>query len=445
MNMQPSLLRNLMVWALGSLLLVWATFIAVGYRTGLHEADELTDGHLASVAALLLAQRGGEFSERGDPARLAAPGELRNHDYQQSLSVVVWDSERRVVTRTGQAPMPAYPASEGFMDLRLGDPPSGWRAFARADPGAAPRLVMVLLSEHERDALAGDIAGQVMEPGMWLLPVVALTLALAIRRGLRPLHDLTRDVAALDVNQPQPRLQAHRQQEFAAVVEAIDLLVGRYRSAMARERDLASELAHEMRTPLAALTLHARTLRDLPEGAAREAAIRRVEAEALRAGQVLSDLLAMARASRAELDEATQDLDLHELAREVVAGHGAMAAQTGHELSLAAPGPMPVRGHPMLLEMALRNLVENALAHTPRGTLVEVQLDPLACWLQVCDNAAAATSPAERPAQGGAGPLGLGLGHRVVQKIAAVHGGRFDRVPAPAGFTSCYRLSLRCK
>ena len=43
-----------MAWMLGALVVVWASFVALGYQTGVHEADELTDGHLAGVAALVL-------------------------------------------------------------------------------------------------------------------------------------------------------------------------------------------------------------------------------------------------------------------------------------------------------------------------------------------------------------------------------------------------------
>ena len=55
----------------------------------------------------------------------------------------------------------------------------------------------------------------------------------------------------------------------------------------------------------------------------------------------------------------------------------------GRDLGLSSPGPFPLAGHAVLLELAIRNLVENALAHTPPGTQVEVELDPAARWVQV--------------------------------------------------------------
>ncbi|MBC7956596.1 MAG: sensor histidine kinase N-terminal domain-containing protein [Cytophagales bacterium] len=440
-----SLMRHLLAWALGALVLVWASFVVVGYRTGVHEADELTDGHLASVAHLMLRQHEGRF----DPARhgvgdAARPdlAELRSHDYQQSMSVVIWDAKGQVVTQTGEAPLPAFTPVEGFANLSLGVPPMTWRTFSRWDPSDHSRKVMVLLSVRERDELAEDIAEQVAQPGFWLLPVVALALGWAIRRGLNPLRDLSRDVSALDVNDAKPlRTQPHH--EFKPVVDSINTLVARQHAALVRERELSSELAHELRTPLASLTLHAALLRSARDGTEREQALARVEHDAQRANHVVSHLLALARASHAELADTAQPLDLLELARRVVGDHAQIALASGHELALVGEHPFLMTGHAMLLELGLRNLIENALSHTPRGTVIEVQLDAAARWLQVCDNGVPGLDQAgcDTPAPRGAG-LGLGLGHRVVDKIAAIHNARFASAPPPAGFSVCYRISF---
>ena len=208
----------------------------------------------------------------------------------------------------------AFTPDEGFETLQLGAPPVAWRAFSRWDGPAPQKKVMVLLSISERDDLARDIAEQVAEPGFWLLPVVALALGLAIRRGLRPLYALARDVDALDIHQPAPLRSPHPQREFTAVVNSINTLAARYQAAVSRERDLASELAHELRTPLASLTLQAAcAARGRTRPARNEQLLVQLERDALRAGQVLSHLLALARASRTELVEAMQavDLDAH--------------------------------------------------------------------------------------------------------------------------------------
>ena len=86
-------------------------------------------------------------------------------------------------------------ARKGFATLQLGQPPRPWRAFSRWDPDHVRKLT-VMLSVAERDALAADIAGQVIEPGLWLLPAVALVLGFAIHRGLLPLRALAQEVHA---------------------------------------------------------------------------------------------------------------------------------------------------------------------------------------------------------------------------------------------------------
>ncbi|MBA2674516.1 sensor histidine kinase N-terminal domain-containing protein, partial [Ramlibacter sp.] len=246
----PSLTRHLLAWTLGALVLVWGSLVAVGYMTGQHEADELTDGHLASTSALLLAYESGTFTPGTVIGPPAGAAQLKAHDYQQSLSVVIWDAQGRVLTRMGDAPEPDFSTPQGFATLQLGVPPAAWRVFSRWNEGRT-RKIMVLLSAQERHDLAEDIAEQISQPGLWLLPVVALLLGLAVWRGLRPLYRLSQEVLALDIQRPRPLAQPARHAELAAIADAIGLLVQRYNAALTRERALADEFAHELRTPLA--------------------------------------------------------------------------------------------------------------------------------------------------------------------------------------------------
>ncbi|WP_326533628.1 histidine kinase dimerization/phospho-acceptor domain-containing protein [Pseudorhodoferax sp.] len=439
MTRRPSLQRQLLAWTLGALVVVWAVFMLVGYQTGVHEADELTDGHLASVASLLLSQPGTAFEQRPDAASLGVSPGLKAHDYQQSLSVAVWDEDGTLLARTGPAPLPPFDTAEGFATLELGQPTQAWRVFVRWDDVGHVRKVAVLLSVQERDELAEDIAEQVATPGLWLLPIVALVLTLAVRRGLQPLLDLSARVRALDIHHSSG-LHAPAHAEFQAMVGAIETLAARYQSALAHERELADTFAHELRTPLASLRLHASSLRGTLTPPQRQAALQQIEADAARTAAIMDDLLALARAGRAQLAESAQVLDLAALARRVAAEHAQDAFDGAHELSVDAPAQCPVPGHAVLLEIALRNLVVNALGHTPPGTAVEIRVlaDPPA--LQVRDNAQRVLHAADR--RRGTAVLGLGLGHQVVRRIAAVHGGRFETAGPDSTGWRCDTLTL---
>ncbi len=265
---------------------------------------------------------------------------------------------------------------------------------------------------------------------------------MALRRGLQPLNDLSDDVQALQVRAgPGQGLHSpHPAAEFSTMVAAINTLVQRYNAALQRERELASELAHELRTPLSALVLQARALRDAP-GTADAAALARLEHDALRAGQVLTELLALARASQAELADAAQPVDLAALAQQLLADRAAAALAGGHDLALVGDAAFSVPGHAVLLGLALGNLVDNALAHARGPSLVELRLDAAQGLVQVCNGPLpGAALPGSSTAHAA---LGLGLGHRVVAKVATIHGAQFAAVPPPAGFSHCYALRFR--
>jgi two-component system sensor histidine kinase QseC len=437
--LQPSLFRHLMAWAIGAQLVVWVVFVLIGFRTGVHEADELTDGHLSSVASLILAQHMGQFSAAPSAATLGGRTELKAHDYQQSLSIVTWDSQGRLLARTGEAPTPEFTPSEGFVTLVLGSPPMQWRAFSRWAQPAHDRKIMVLLSVEERDALADDIAIQVATPGIWLLPVIAMVLTLAIRQGLRPLMNLSQQIRMLDIHR-DTRLHAPPHAEFKAVADSTTMLIDRYNAALDSERALASEVAHELRTPLATMSLHAFSLRQALSPNEREEALTQIEHSAARARTVLTHLLALARASRTELAEAAKTTDLSDLARRVTAEYGQAAYASGHEISVATSMPCMVKAHPVLLEIALRNLIDNALAHTPRGSSVRVSVSLFPPSLAVCDSGRVRRQQGFVTDQQASS--GLGLGHQVVRRIATVHGGRFDVEDQAEDGMTCYRIVL---
>lgn len=439
---RPSLTRQLLLWSLGALALVWGSFVLIGYQTGVHEADELTDGHLASVAALLLNLPASDAMEVPQVTQRTPMPWLKSHDYQQSLSVVQWDTQGRLLHHSGAAPLPPFDGADGFANLALGPDAAVWRSFTQWD-AARTRKITVLLELRERDDLAEDIAGQMIEPGLWLLPVVSLALGLALWRGLRPLYALSADVAALDPASTQRLASRHAWSEFESVVASINTLLDRQQAALVRERRLANEVAHELRTPLSSIALQASALGGELDADARRQTVARIGQDALRAGHVLNQLLALARTSRAELHEATAPVDLCALARGVCADYAQAAWQRGDEIALAAPPALMVPGHAVLLDIAVRNLVENALKHTPEGTRIAVQLGTAdageGAWLQVCDDGG------RQAGDGAAVPPptdSLHLGHEILRRVAEVHGGRFGAAAAPAPFTTCFRLDL---
>jgi two-component system sensor histidine kinase QseC len=291
------------------------------------------------------------------------------------------------------------------------------------------------------------VAEHVARPALLVLPLVALGLWWTLRRGLRPLDRLSQEVAQLDAFAGQRLGDQHRFREFSSTVRAINTLVDTLQSRAQRERAFASDVAHELRTPLSSIALQARVAQHDPS----PHQLLLLEHEALRAGRILAQLLDLARAQRTGVGGlpgvAAAFMDLGPLAAELISRHAQRAHETGHELSLIQPkAPVQVRAQPMLLELALRNLLENALRHTPAGTqvCVEVWQTPQAVGLSVSDDgqrgATQQHSTAASSVVAPADTAGLGLGLRLVERIAEQLGAQFLRDGGDTPMTTRFTL-----
>lgn len=434
----PTLWRYLWVWVVGALLVVWTTLLLVAWYTGHHEAEEVTDGQLVAVARLWLAAVDGPTAVAPE-----AIGQNRPLAYVQDVAVIRWQGGQQVTDTHRLAPLlNLQQAPEPGFSVREQATPSGhahWRLYV-AEQGES--RVAVLMNMDQRLDLARDMALKLARPALLILPLVALLLWWALRRGLRPLDRLSSDVAALDGLAGQRLDTTHRFREFSSTVLAINSLVDSLQARARREREFASDVAHELRTPLAALTLQAGAARHDPS----PERLAQLEATALRAGHILAQLLDLARAQRAGTlggDPAWKPVALGELVARVVASHAPAGFQSGHELSLEQPDePVTLRTQPLLLELALRNLIENALRHTPSGTLVSVQVwrSEEGVGISVSDDGQRLGAP---PAPGEAGGKGLGLGLRLVLRIAEELGATLERDLGEAPMTTRFTLRWR--
>ena len=437
-----ALSRHLWQWTLLALAAVWFTLSAVAYYTGLHEAGEVNDGQLVSAAELLLKMN--EAAPLPVARVSVVPGSIsRGPDvsgYSPELHVVVWDQGQVTLDTHGLVlALPTLLAlghqtitvSREEREIRL-------RVYTAeiALPKGSTRRISVMVDVSRLKALARDIAEHMVRPAIVLLPLIALLLGWVIRRGLRPVDQLSAEIAALDVDTGQMLAPNQPFRELVSTVEAINGLVQRLQVQAQRERQFASDVAHELRTPLTALVLQARLVREASEPAQRDAAAEQVEQQALRCGRILSQLLDLARAQN--LDRYTlKQVDLCAVARNVLGEQAPCAQGLGQELGLEAPlTPIRVNGHVTMLTLAVRNLVDNAIRHTPPGTQIEVRIeqDPVGkTQLSVLDDGGrAGASMANQP--------GLGIGLTLVRRIAEWHGIALNTDPPLAPFTTRFAL-----
>lgn len=462
-----SLWRYLWAWALGAVVALWMLLAGLAYSTGYHEAEEISDGLLVSAAQLLLSQPLDQprsealkppLSAPGAPKPPAAqpaalPAALSQHPpnaYAPEFHVVVWQDERLVWDSHGvhaQLP-PRLALGHQTLSLTLQGVSHDWRVYVAESAGSVPlRRVAVFLDPARRDALAADISEHILLPALVFLPLVALMLASAIRRGLLPLQRLSGKIAALDVDAGQTLVPQQPYRELGVTVQSINALVLRLQAQIGRERRFAADVAHELRTPLTALVLQARRARNGGGPGEQAQALQAVEQGALRAGRILTQLLDLARAQSLTGDQ-SEPVDLCALALRVVSEHAALAHELGQDIALEAPESLVLPGQATLLELALRNLVDNALRHNPKGTYVEVRVARDAAGqvtLSVSDDGgdfSAVRTPGSdtAPDTGTSSNVGLGIGLTLVERIAQSQGAQLVRDGGAAPFGKRFAL-----
>lgn len=258
---------------------------------------------------------------------------------------------------------------EGHFTIAEGDAPRYAYVRSLAGPDGTPfRVTAERGPPQSRDRwywVAREING---EYGPFMVVSALLTIlvvTLTVRRAMRPLGRVSAAAAAI-VPGSGARLDASSvPAEVRPLVEAMNGALLRLQQALERERRFTADVAHTLRTPLAALRARVEGLAEGPERDALLRAVGRIE-------RLAGQLLLKARLEAGALDE-QQSFDLVALAREVAAETAPVFAARGARLEVRAPDrPVPRTGSPLAVEQALTNLLDNAAKAAPEGSVVEI-------------------------------------------------------------------------
>ena len=436
--MKPRSTRALLLGgSIAVLLAVLGAAAWLGYDGSADEADELFDARLATSARVLavLAASQPPSDGRGPlVVSLPAPLEAAPHDeagplghyYETKIAFQLIDSGGRVLMRSASAPEAAYaPLEPGFSTQRHGG--RDWRVFSLR---SGENWVQAAERDDVRGELSAKLALAAVVPVIAGIPLVALLLALLLGYGLAPLAELARRIARRQPDSLAPIELARSTAEIAPVVQALNGLLARVQSAIARERRFTADAAHELRTPLAALKIHAQNAARAVSDAERRASLERMLAGLERAICLVEQMLALSRATAAA--PVREPVSLREAVDDALDDALPALKERGVKLSLAADPPVGdfmVHGERDKLACLVRNLVDNAARYSPAGSSVRVELASVAgaTRLAVCDEGPGiAPALRERVFESyyripGAPGDGSGLGLAIVREIASQH------------------------
>lgn len=217
----------------------------------------------------------------------------------------------------------------------------------------------------------GIVAAEVLDD-VWMpmIPLIVLTLGVAVvsvRRSLAGLVDAATQAEGMSPLDRSKRFDISGMPREAAIFAiAINELLDRVGNLVRAHRMLVARAAHELRTPLAVVTL---------ELGRKEPRIERLEADVRGMSDTVDRLLTLARLESIETPDTTE-LDVGQIASEMVDRMKDWALRTRHHVSLKVCEPACVAGDAAAIREALRNLIENAIRHTPSGTDIQVTVGP---------------------------------------------------------------------
>lgn len=400
-----------------AILVVATTAGAFSFLGARDEANELQDETLQQVATLL--------ARVSVPlARLDRTGAAAAGDEFKLLVQALGPG----AAAAGDLPLRAD-LGEGFHTVQVAG--EGYRVLVKATRDG--RRIAVSQAQSVRDELARDGALRSVLPLLILVPVLLWVVSDLVRRLLAPVTRLADEIEGRSNEDLHPMVSERLPAELRPFVDAINRLMARVSQSVQAQRRFIADAAHELRSPLTALSLQAERLeRAEMSGVARERLLSLSEGIA-RARHLLEQLLNLARV-QADTPAPDEGTSVEQVVRHVLADVLPLAEARQIDIGML-PGPdlalrLPVAEIDLLL--IVKNLIENALRYTPVGGQVDVGVSLVdgQALIQVEDNGPGiAPEERERVLDAfyrvlGSEQIGSGLGLTIVRAAVDRLGGR---------------------
>lgn len=332
---------------------------------------------LAGVASFVLAYA--EAKEFQDDmlrqvAHLASNsiGRISQTDVERGATPALADPESRLlVFRVPGEPAPPWFSAQmnaGFHTVEGQD--GQLRAYVYKD--GQGQVSVAVQPTDARDEIALGSALRTLLPLVLLFPLLAFLIIRIVRIELAPIQHLAHHLDEQRADQPEEMPDAQVPSEVLPFVQAINRLLSRVNELVGQQRRFIADAAHELRSPLTALSVQAQNLER-----AKSMEDMRERAEPLRAGierakNLTEQLLSLARtqSNRPEINE----VDVAQLTRELIAEFIPMAEAKRIDLGMEESTSLILPATPESLRVILRNALENALKYAPADSEVTVHI-----------------------------------------------------------------------
>lgn len=278
------------------------------------------------------------------------------------------------------------------------------------------------------------------------LSLVLLVSWLLSRMFTRPIRQLQMSASHLGSGRMEtrtPEALAARRDELGELARSFDAMAAQLQGLMGSHKQLLRDVSHELRSPLARLTVALELARDTAGDAAQED-LSRIGREAERLNELIGEVLSLARFEQGAIEAEMKDLDLTALLGEVAADAAFEAEAAGKRVETGSMPACRMLGDRLWLHRALDNVLRNAVRHTAAGTAVQVgmQRSDDHVEISVRDHGPGVPETAlahifepffraeeARSRSGG----GYGLGLAIAQRVVELHAGSITAGHTPDG------------
>ena len=251
--------------------------------------------------------------------------------------------------------------------------------YVGAEGGEAYRMVTVQVAEtlELRKSLAQQAFISTLDRQVIFLMLMSTLVWWLIARGMRPISALRRELLERDPESLTP-ITAPAPRELKPLVEALNEVMARLKRVLDDQQRFVRDASHQLRTPLAVLKAQVQNAQrgDVPP----DLAFAELAASVDRATRVANQMLALAKVAQldSEATDGVEITDLHAMARELAVECSPLIAEKELDFALETYGSAPdgyrAKGHEWLIRELFRNLMSNAMRHTPPGSAFGIDI-----------------------------------------------------------------------
>ncbi|MFV9615045.1 MAG: ATP-binding protein [Gammaproteobacteria bacterium] len=364
----------------------------LGYQDVRQETRELFDAQLVRSARLILSlaqsQNVGsgfsgmqEYLDKNGLSVMYFDFEDKNderqvddgHIYETKLAFQIWDKEGNLVVKSYNAPLePVTTQSHGFKNIVIDK--FNWRTFSLLSSNQQYRCITAERIDARNDLIV-KISNDLFYMFIILVPALSLILYISIDKGLKPLQRLAAQIDRRSGDNLELITNDYKYSEIVTIKNALNQLLHRLNETLSREKRITSDAAHELRTPLAAIRLHAELAKSAKNREQQNQSLDQVIHGVDRTTHLVEQLLTLARLEPELLTNDFAEVNLTDLIIEECALLSPLAINKNIDISFKQTQLNLINGHESSLRLLIRNLLTNAIAYTPPGGNVSISLE----------------------------------------------------------------------